>query len=168
MHFWEQQTLSSTHPTPIFWKWYNNNIFGIWQHSETQLHYFLQHLNFTNPNIKVTLTCSSSNTNFLDCTVFKHNNHLATKIYSKPTDSYRLLHFNSYHPRHVFESVVKAQILCFIRLSSHSKDFLASYQTLKFSLLHFGYSHFFIKNCKKWALSITNCNPNTTITGCKP
>ena len=81
---------------------------------------------------------SSSNVNFLDCTVFKHNNHLATKIHSKPADSHRLLHFNSCHPRHVFENIVKAQILRFIRLSSHSKDFLASYLTLK-SLLQYVY-----------------------------
>ena len=80
--------------------------------TEIQLHNFLQHLNSINPNIKAILTCSSSNINFLDCTVFKHNNHLATKIYSKPTE--RLLHFNSCHPRHVFESIVKVQILRFL------------------------------------------------------
>ena len=168
MHYWEQHALSTTHFTPFFWKRYIDDIFGIWQHSETQLHNFLQHLNSINPHIKVTLTSSSSCIDFLDCTVFKSNNHVATKIYSKPTDSHRLLHFNSFHPRHVFESIVKAQILRFIKLSSHPKDFLASYRTLKSSLLHCGYSRSLIKNCKKWALFTTNCNPSTMVTGCKP
>ena len=168
MHYWEQHALSTTHFTSFFWKRYIDDIFGIWQHSQAQLHNFLQHLNSINPNIKVTLTSSSSCIHFLDCTVFKSNNHLATKIYSKPTDSHRLLHFNSFHPRHVFESIVKAQILRFIKLSSHPKDFLASYRTLKSSLLHCGYSRSLIKNCKKWALFTTNCNPSIMVTGCKP
>ena len=60
MHYWEQHALSTTHFTPFFWKRYIDDIFGIWQHSETQLHNFLQHLNSINPNIKVTLTSSSS------------------------------------------------------------------------------------------------------------
>ena len=36
------------------------------------------------------------------------------------------------------------------------------------SLLHCGYSRSLIKNCKKWALFTTNCNPSTMVTGCKP
>ena len=43
-------------PISLPWKWYIDDIFGIWQHSETQLHNFLQHLNSISPKIKVILT----------------------------------------------------------------------------------------------------------------
>ena len=46
MHFRDQQVLSSTHLTPVFWKRYINDIFGIWKHSETQLHNFSSTLEF--------------------------------------------------------------------------------------------------------------------------
>ena len=166
MHFWKQQALSSTHPTPIFWKRHIDDTFGIWQHSGVQLQNYLQHLNSVNPNIKDTLTCSSLNINFLDCTVFKHNNHLVTKI------------FRIYRLSDCYTSI---PIILAMTLKALSKpkscalsgcililNTLASYQTLKSSLLQCGYPRSFNKNCKRWALSITNCNPNIMNTGCKP
>ena len=56
--FWSKPevALSSTNYTP-FLKRYIDDIFGIWRHSEDQLHTFIQHLNSINPNIKVSI-CS--------------------------------------------------------------------------------------------------------------
>ena len=88
MHYWEQQALSSTNYTPLFWKRYIDGIFGIWRHSEDQLHTFIQHLNSINPNIKVSITHNLHSINFLDCNVFKDHSKLSTKVFFKPTDTH--------------------------------------------------------------------------------
>ena len=168
MHYWEQQALSSTNYTPLFWKRYIDDIFGIWRHFEDQLHTFIQHLNSINPNIKVSITHNLHSINFLDCNVFKNHSKLSTKVYSKPTDTHKLLHPKSYHPAHVFKGIVKAQLLRYIRLSSHFHDFMQSYRILKFNLLNYGYTRSFIRFCKQSALSLTNCQRNSMITGCQP
>ena len=168
MHYWEQQALSSTNYTPLFWKRYIDDIFGIWPHSEDRLHNFVQHLNSINPNIKVTISYNLHTVHFLDCNVYKNSCKLATKVYFKPTDTHKLLHPKSYHPAHVFKGIVKAQLLRFIRLSSHFQDFLQSYRILKSALLKYGYTRSFLKNCKQSALSLTNCHYNSMITGCQP
>ena len=168
MHYWEQQALSSTNYTPLFWKRYIDDIFGIWRHSEDQLHTFIQHLNSINPNIKVSITHNLHSINFLDCNVFKNHSKLSTKVYSKPTDTHKLLHPKSYHPAHVFKGIVKAQLLRYIRLSSHFHDFMQSYRILKSNLLNYGYTRSFIRFCKQSALSLTNCQRNSMITGCQP
>ena len=168
MHYWEQQALSSTNYTPLFWKRYIDDIFGTWRHSEDQLHTFIQHLNSINPNIKVSITHNLHSINFLDCNVFKNHSKLSTKVYSKPTDTHKLLHPKSYHPTHVFKGIVKAQLLRYIRLSSHFHDFMQFYRVLKSNLLNYGYTRSFIRFCKQSALSLTNCQRNSMITGCQP
>ena len=148
MHYWEQQALSSTNYTPLFWKRYIDDIFGIWRHSEDQLHTFIQHLNSINPNIKVSITHNLHSINFLDCNVFKNHSKLSTKVFFKPTDTHKLLHPKSYHFAHVFKGIVKAQLHCYIRLSLHFHDFMQSCRILKSNLLNYGYTRSFIRNCK--------------------
>ena len=154
--------------TPLFLKRYIDDIFGIWRHSEDQLHTSIQHLNSTNPNIKVSISHNLHSINFLDCNVFKNHSKLSTKVFFKPTDTHKLLHPKSYHPAHVFKGIVKAQLLRYIRLSSHFHDFMQSYRILKSTLLNYGYTRSFIRICKQSALSLTNCQRNSMITGCQP
>ena len=106
MHYWEQKALSSTNYTPLFWKRYIDDIFGIWRHSEDHLHTFIQHLNSINPNIKVSITHNLHSTNFLDCNVYKNHSKLSTKAFSNQ-QTHKLLHPKSYHPAHVFKGILK-------------------------------------------------------------
>ena len=76
-----------------FGKRYIDDIFGIWRHSEDQLHTFIQHLNSINPNIKVSITHNLHSINFLDCNVFKNHSKTFNKsFFFKPTDTHKLLH----------------------------------------------------------------------------
>ena len=120
------------------------------------------------PTLKVSITHNLHSINFLDCNVFKNHSKLSTKVFFKPTDTYKLLHPKSYHPAHVFKVIVKAQLLRYIRLSSHFHDFMQSYRILKSNLLNYGYTRSFIRICKQSALSLTNCQRNSMITGCQP
>ena len=90
------------------------------------------------------------------------------QVFFKPTDTHKLLHPKSYHPTHVFKGIVKAQLLRYIRLSSHFHDFIQSYRILKSNLLNYGYTRSFKRICKQSALSLTNCQRNSMITGCQP
>ena len=55
-----------------------------------------------------------------------------------------------------------------VRLSSHFHDFMQSYRILKSNLSNYGYTRSFIRICKQSALSLTNCQRNSIITGCQP
>ena len=66
------------------------------------------------------------------------------------------------------KGIVKAQLLRYIRLSSHFHDCMQSYRILKSNLLNYGYTRLFIRICKQSALSLTNCQRNSMITGCQP
>lgn len=168
MHFWEQLATSSFHLQPVFWKRYIDDIFGIWTHSEEQLLAFINHINSLNPNIKTSLTYNFNHINFLDCTIYKLNNKLATKLYSKPTDNHKLLHPQSFHPSHTFKGIIKAQILRYIKISSTHCDFQHSYTTLKHSLTQIGYTRNQIRRSKQEALQSTACSLQNMITGCAP
>ena len=128
----------------------------------------LLYLNSINPNIKVSIAHNLHSINFLDCNVFKNHSKLSTKVFFKPTDTHKLLHPKSYHPAHVFKGIVKAQLLRYIRLSSHFHDFMQSYRILKSNLLNYGYTRSFLRFCKQSALSLTNCQRNSMITGYQP
>lgn len=167
MHFWEQNALSLSHQKPTIWKRYIDDIFCIWPHSLSDLELFIKHLNSTNPHIKITATHSSSHVDFLDCTVFKSSEKLCTKVFFKESNSLQLLHPKSYHPTHTFKGIIKAQILRYIRLSSFHIDFQNTYNTLKDSLLHMGYSRSIIRNCKSDAFKGTAVSSNSLITGCQ-
>ena len=45
---------------------------------------------------------------------------------------------------------------------------MQSYRILKSNLLNYGYTRSFIRICKQSALSLTNCQRNSMITGCQP
>ena len=120
------------------------------------------------PTLKLALLTIYIPLIFWIATSLKITPNFSTKVFSKPTDTHKLLHPKSYHPAHVFKGIVKAQLLRYIRLSSHFHDFIQSYRILKSNLLNYGYTRSFIRICKQSALSLTNCQRNSMITGCQP
>ena len=111
---------------------------------------------------------------FLDITVFKHfseqNCTLQTRTYFKPTDTHALLHSDSYHPLHTFNSVIKSQILRFKRNSSFKVDFDTSCKILFFHLKNRGYSYRRLKQIKNkvWFDNKTLHTHNTPVNQNKP
>ena len=49
--------------------------------------------------------------------------HTQTRVYFKDTDTHQLLHKQSFHPRHTFTGVLKAELLRFKRISSSFSDY---------------------------------------------
>ena len=75
MHYWEQQALSSTNYTPLFWKRYIDDIFGIWRHSEDQLH------TLSTPTLKLALLTIYIPLIFWIAMFFKNHSKLSTKVF---------------------------------------------------------------------------------------
>ena len=58
----------------------------------------------------------SSHTQFLDIQYSFKDGLLMTDVYKKPTDANRFLHYKSFHPRHVFRSIVYSQAIRYRRI----------------------------------------------------
>lgn len=90
---------------------YLDDIFLFWRHSMDGLDRIKDTLNSLDPQIKFTFESSleSDRPNhgipFLDVELWIDNHSLVTDIYSKSTDTYNYLPFNSSHPRHVARNI---------------------------------------------------------------
>ena len=79
---------------------------------------------------------------FLDVNIFKAPQFnlkgiLDTKVYIKPTDTHKLLHKSSYHPKHTFKGIVQSQIIRFYK-SNNTSDFDNACSILFRTLKHRG------------------------------
>ena len=121
-----------------------DDIFFLWPGTVDELKEYELFLNSLIPDIKVTLTYSETEINFLDTTVFKHTDNgitsLQTKVYFKDTDTHQLLHHTSFHPAHTFKGILKSQVLRFKRLSSFKSDYDQACNILFNSLKNRGYN----------------------------
>ena len=82
MHYWEQQALLSTNYTPLFWKRYIDDIFGIWRHSEDQLHTFIHTSIPSTPTLKLALLTICSRLIFWIATSLKITPNFQQKFFS--------------------------------------------------------------------------------------
>lgn len=139
---------------------YIDDIFLHWNGSLESLQEFVSHLNGTNPNIKLTLQFSNVEINFLDMKVAIKDGKFMTKLYTKETDTQRLLHKTSFHPPHTFKGVVKSQIMRFARICDDGQAFSDAFKALKSQLLQVGYSRAFLRRCKKTVLEYMNWQPS--------
>lgn len=124
---WEREALATCPLQPQIFLRYLDDIWGIWNHSKEDFDHFVTILNNHHPSIKLKPTLHSSSVDFLDVTTFKgirfrETGHLDTKLYRKPTDTITLLHFDSFHPKHVFKGLLKSQILRINRICSSKDD----------------------------------------------
>ena len=99
------------------------------------------------PNLKFTYEVESDNMiNFLDISLIKHNNYIATNWYPKPTNSNRLLNFDSYHTlqqnRNIVYNLIDRSILL-----AHSSFHIENLAKVKEMLLRKDYPLPFITSC---------------------
>ena len=94
----EQEFLDSQPLKPTCWFRFIDDIFGVWDHSLTDLQLFVSNFNAIDEDIQITLDHSVSEVAFLDTVVQKSNNRLITDLYRKPTDTTNYLMHNSAHP----------------------------------------------------------------------
>ena len=90
---------------------YINDIFVFWSHGLDHLHNFINSINKQHSNIIFTSIISTTSINFLDVTIDLHGGHISTKTYSKSTDTHAFLSYNSFHPRHIKQSIIYGQFL---------------------------------------------------------
>lgn len=135
---------------PSFFSRFLDDIFFVWNGTLNELKEFEIYLNLLIPNITLSFSVSPLSVNFLDVTVFKNFEHdlctLETRPYFKDTDTHQLLHKSSFHPKHIFASIVKSQYIRFKRLSSFKVDYDTSCRTLNAVLLTRGYSKRFLRS----------------------
>lgn len=145
-----------------------DDIFFIWSGTVQQLMEYQDFINSIIPDIKVSLSWSSDNIDFLDTTVYKHYGSdydtILTKVHFKPTDTHQLLHRGSFHPRHTTTGILKSQLLRFRRISSCRADYNDACRILFSSLRLRGYSTRYMRKMKTyvWNLSTTIKSNNTT------
>lgn len=129
---------------PYFYFRFLDDIFFIWIGTVSELIEYEKFLNNLIPDINLKFEYSTISANFLDVTIFKEklNNctTLQTKVYFKETDTHQLLHRDSFHPKHIFKSILKSQLIRFKRLSSNFKDYIITCKTLFHCLYNRGYS----------------------------
>lgn len=136
---------------PLFYFRYLDDIFFIWEGSETDLHEYQSFLNNLIPDIKITLEYDKTENNFLDTTIYKQkedsNNNitLQTRVFFKETDTHQLLHKGSHHPKHTFRGLIRSQYIRFKRLSSTKENYIYTVNILNTYLKNRGYTYTFLK-----------------------
>jgi len=112
-----------------------DDIFGLFEGSETKLSSWVDYLNNYHTSIKFTFGKSKTEIQFLDTLVYIHNNKIKTILYKKPTDNKQYLHFNSEHPSHVEKGIPYAQVLRYRRIIVDDQLFDLELNKLKTSFI---------------------------------
>ncbi len=151
---WESKVLACCPKKPIHYLRYLDDIFGIWENSESEFKEFLQILDSFDPSIRIKHTQSYDSVDFLDTTVYKgpqflNTHRVDTKVFFKSTDTHSLLHKSSFHPRTTFAGIVKSQLTRFSRICTRSEDFYQATTVLFKALRCRGYSRSFLRHCFK-------------------
>ena len=108
---------------PLVWWRYIDDVFMVWTHTVDELNEFVEHLNTRLPTIKFSLEISKQGIPFLDTMVKKEGTMIFTDLYSKPTDSFDYLLYNSSHPQNCKDSIPYSQFLRVRRICSKIDDF---------------------------------------------
>jgi hypothetical protein len=108
---------------PLVWLRYIDDVFMIWTHKIEDLNEFVEHLNTRLPTIKFTMESSDQGIPFLDTMVRKEGTMICTDLYSKPTDSFDYLLYNSSHPQNCKDSIPYSQFLRVRRICSKIDDY---------------------------------------------
>ena len=154
----EQDFLLTSPTLPLFYKRYLDDIFILWDQSESSLTQFITAYNSFHPSIHFKHVIDPLTLDFLDITIFKHTPLspsilLHTKVHFKMTNTLQLLHKFSFHPKHTFAGIVRAQLLRYYRLCTSPQDFHSATSTLFAALRKQHYSARFLATVKYKLLS---------------
>ena len=109
---------------------------GIWSGTKDSFKKWFDALRNSCLNIyKIDLTYNvytiTESAQFLDISLSFIDGKLSTDLYRKPTDANRYLHYSSYHPRHVFRSIIYSQGLRYRRIINDNDTFCNRLSELK-------------------------------------
>ena len=144
----EQMKILPLSQAIILWKRFIDDIFFIYTGSEEELQILFDKINNLHPTLKFTFQYSTNKINFLDTTIHidKNNNKMFSSLYTKPTDTSSLLHYNSFHPENTKTSIIYSQALRYRLIISKDDMLIEALNKLKSVLTNRGYPKQIIKN----------------------
>ncbi|XP_075439873.1 uncharacterized protein LOC142483772 [Ascaphus truei] len=101
---------------------YIDDIFIIWDGTETNLLAFMDYLNSISSTIRFTMSFSSKEITFLDTVVYEVDGILATRVYIKPTGKNTLLQASSHHPTPLKRGLPYSQLLRVKRITGDPEE----------------------------------------------
>ncbi|MEL7309124.1 MAG: GIY-YIG nuclease family protein, partial [Pseudomonadota bacterium] len=164
---WEENILNFDQ-APTLWLRYIDDVLGVWPFSEKELFSFVESVNSLNPNIRVTLSFSCSSIRFLDLELYRNVNRFGYRTGFKPTDSFKVLTPESFHPPHVFKGIIFGHLYRFVTHSSSYVDFVNTKRFVEEHWRSQGYSRSLIRSCTKAVFSFTGQTPSQWGTGFFP
>lgn len=160
---WEAKIFE--HYEPPVWLRYIDDVFLIWPLSLPSLFSFRDFINTVAPTIKVDLSYDLYSIRFLDLTLRKADGYLLYEIGFKPTDTHVLLPPSSFHPKHIFSSILFGQAYRWATHSSSYDAFRNTKRTVQKAWRQQGYTRSAIRNAVRRVLTFTHQQPNTWTTG---
>ncbi|CAJ0967889.1 unnamed protein product [Ranitomeya imitator] len=131
---------------PLAYYRYIDDILIIWTESEPQLKTFHEQFNQSHPTINLTLNYSCTEINFLDTIIKLQNNKIETSLYQKPIDRPTYLKWDSFHPKHIKNSVSDGLAVDNNRICSNPIDRDEHLGRLRKTFLNQGYHPRTIEN----------------------
>ena len=127
----------------LFWKRFIDDVFGVWRGTLRQFNLFVQKLNMLAKPFGIQFGDQQvgRSVNYLDVTLYLDDqNQIQYKLFTKETDARLYLKTNSFHPPHVFKSVVYSQMIRVIRRNSKDVTCVQDLEKLKSDLARSGHS----------------------------
>ena len=137
------------------WKRFIDDIFGLWRGSKAQFEAFVVELNKAAApyGIKFGDYSVGTSVNFLDVTLSLNPAGLIDyRLYTKPTDSRLYLKTDSFHPKHVFDSVALSQMLRILNRNSSEEGQARDLTKLEEDLMRSGHTNNALQKHKEKAM----------------
>ena len=131
----------------MLWVRFIDDVFFIFTGPEEELNELFLKINNLHPTIKFTFEYSQKEIHYLDTNLHVGSDRkIYTTLYTKPTDTFALLHFSSYHPLNTKTSIIYSQALRYRMLTTHDKDLKLALEHLEWVLTNRGYPKQLIKS----------------------
>eukprot|EP00061_Rhincodon_typus_P015879 g43803.t1 len=89
--------------------------------------------------IRLTMDYSLESVSFVDTRISIGDGHLSTSLYCKPVDNLMMLHFSSFHPKHIKTAIPYGQTLRIHRICSDEEERDGHLKVLKDAFIGTGY-----------------------------
>ena len=125
----------------LLWLRFIDDLFIIWQGTDSQAISFINKLNINDLNLKFTYSLSQDELIFLDTKVSIVDHCVSTSLHRKETAGNTLLHAGSSHPRSLIESIPYGELVRARRICSSDAAFETECKIMETRLRTRGYSN---------------------------
>jgi hypothetical protein len=139
MNSLEEKYIYTRADCPRKWFRFIDDVFMIFRGTEIELKAFLDHCNNIHADIKFTYEYSKTEVVFLDLRVYSSGQTIKTDLYTKPTNSFSYLKFDSCHHPTVARSIPYGEFLRLRRNCTEWKNFIFHSIQMRIRLLYRGY-----------------------------